>query len=333
MSVVKSTLTLPPAERADYWHELVSGTFIPLDVRLDEPVPSAGTITSRWLGPLQISEVEAGPQTVARSARRITEGGEEYLTVTLQRRGSARLTQGDRQAIVVPGSFTCSDAGRPYLREQPDTFRFTAFRVPKASLGVSDRDLRAATGTLFNGVSGTSGLVAEFLGRLSEQAAGFDPHTAHRLALSTFDLLAVLVRERSGRLDPQAPEHSRGMLTRVQEYILLHLDDPALCPERIAAAHHMSVRYLHKLFHAGGTTVGRWVLRERLERCRRELARPARSVSTVAAVARRWGFVSPSHFSRAFRAAYGMTPREWQAASRVHPAGAPGHGGAGQACA
>ncbi|MEU5391505.1 helix-turn-helix domain-containing protein [Streptomyces tibetensis] len=32
----------------------------------------------------------------------------------------------------------------------------------------------------------------------------------------------------------------------------------------------------------------------------------------VAAVARRWGFTSPSHFSRAFRAAYGTTPREWQ---------------------
>ncbi|MFK0221201.1 helix-turn-helix domain-containing protein [Streptomyces vinaceus] len=323
MPVVQSTRTLPPGERADYWHELVSGAFVPLDVRLDEPVPSAGTITSRRLGPLQISEVEAGPQTVDRSARRITEGGEEYLTVTLQRRGSARLTQDDRQAVVGPGSFTCSDAGRPFRREQPDTFRFTSFRVPKTNLGVSDRDLRAVTGTLFNGVSGTSGLVAEFLGRLSEHAAGLDPHTAHQLALTTFDLLAVLFRERSGRLDPQAPEHARGMLTRVQEYVLLHLDDPSLCPERIAAAHHMSVRYLHKLFHAGGTTVGRWILRERLERCRRDLARPARSVSTVAAVAQRWGFVSPSHFSRAFRAAYGMTPREWQAAARLQSAVVP----------
>ncbi|MGW0964073.1 AraC family transcriptional regulator [Streptomyces gelaticus] len=33
----------------------------------------------------------------------------------------------------------------------------------------------------------------------------------------------------------------------------------------------------------------------------------------MAAVAQRWGFVSPSHFSRAFRATYGMSPREWQA--------------------
>ncbi|MCX4767208.1 helix-turn-helix domain-containing protein [Streptomyces sp. NBC_01275] len=36
---------------------------------------------------------------------------------------------------------------------------------------------------------------------------------------------------------------------------------------------------------------------------------------TVAAVAQRWGFTSPSHFSRAFRDAHGMSPREWQAQS------------------
>ncbi|KJY36597.1 hypothetical protein VR45_10995 [Streptomyces sp. NRRL S-495] len=36
----------------------------------------------------------------------------------------------------------------------------------------------------------------------------------------------------------------------------------------------------------------------------------------MAAVAGRWGFVSTSHFSRVFRAAYGVTPREWQAGAR-----------------
>ncbi|MFJ9520782.1 AraC family transcriptional regulator [Kitasatospora sp. NPDC101801] len=30
-------------------------------------------------------------------------------------------------------------------------------------------------------------------------------------------------------------------------------------------------------------------------------------------VARRWGFVNPAHFSRVFRAAYGVSPREWRA--------------------
>ncbi|MYT26968.1 helix-turn-helix domain-containing protein, partial [Streptomyces sp. SID7760] len=85
-----------------------------------------------------------------------------------------------------------------------------------------------------------------------------------------------------------------------------------LSPERIARQHHISVRYLHRLFESEGTTVGRYIRQRRLEQCGRELARRSRVVPTVSAVAQRWGFVSPAHFSRAFRAAYGVSPREWR---------------------
>lgn len=316
MSVVLSTVPFSPAERADYWHSLVSSTFIPLDVTLHEREPSVGTISSDRLGPLQISVVEAGPQTVSRHRRLIAKGGEEYMTVTLQQRGTARLTQGGRDVLVKPGAFSCCDTGRPFRREHPDDFRFTWFGVPKKELGMSDADLQTITGTLFSSHSGTSGLIAGYLARLADQAAGFDPYTGRQLAMTAVDLLAVLLRERQGRLDPQASEIARGMLARVKEYVLRHLADPDLSPERIAVAHHISVRYLHKLFSSEGITVGRWIHRERLERCRRDLSRPSGATQAVSAVAQRWGFVSASHFSRVFRAAYGMSPREWQASAR-----------------
>ncbi|MFE1902918.1 helix-turn-helix domain-containing protein [Streptomyces gardneri] len=317
MSVVLSTLPLSPSERADYWHSVVSDTFIPLDVVLHEHEPSVGTIATNRLGPLQFSVVEAGPQTVSRHAALISRGGGEYVTVTLQHQGTGRLTQDGVEALVQPGTFTCSDAGRPYRREHPDDFRFTAIRVPKSVLGVSDADLRAITGTVFDGRGGTSGVVAGYLAHLADRAAGFDPYTGRQLAMTAADLLTVLVRERQGRLNPHASEVARGMLVRVKEYILRHLADPDLSPERIAAAHHMSVRYLHKLFQPEGTTVCRWIHRERLERCRRELSRSSRTAPAVSAVAQRWGFTSPSHFSRSFRTAYGMSPREWQSSTRA----------------
>ncbi|MGW6983445.1 AraC-like ligand-binding domain-containing protein [Streptomyces sp. NPDC054932] len=316
MSVVFTTSPLSPYERADYWHSLVSDTFIPLDVTLHEPEPSAGSIASERLGPLQISAVQAGPQTVSRDRRLISRGGEQFMTVTFQHTGTARLTQDGREALVKPGTFTCSDAGRPYRREQPDYFRFTAVRVPKSALGVSDSALRAVTGTVFSGDRGTSGLVSGFLTRLADRASGFDAYTGQQLAMTATDLLTVLVRERQGLLDPYASEAARGILARVKAYVLASLADPGLTPEHIAAAHHISVRYLHKLFQPEGTTVGSWIRHERLERCRRDLARQVGPAPTVTAVGQRWGFTNPSHFSRAFRAAYGMSPREWQAGAR-----------------
>ncbi|SHH41885.1 transcriptional regulator, AraC family [Streptomyces sp. 3214.6] len=316
MSVVVPTVPFSPSERADYWHSLVSNTFIPLDVTLHERERSVGTISSARLGPLRISVVGAGPQTVSRHRRLIAQGGEEYLTVTLQQRGTARLSQDGRQVVAKPGTFTCTDTGRPFTREHPDDFRFTWFGVPKKELGMSDTELRTITGTLFSGSSGTSGLVAGYLARLADHAAAFDSSTGRRLAMTAVDLLTVMVRERQGRLDPQASDTARGMLARVKAYILRNLADSELSPERIAVAHHISVRYLHNLFRSEGITVGRWIHRERLERCRGDLSRPSGTAPTVSAVAQRWGFVSASHFSRVFRTAYGMSPREWQASTR-----------------
>ncbi|MDX2852994.1 AraC family transcriptional regulator [Streptomyces sp. PA03-3a] len=36
-------------------------------------------------------------------------------------------------------------------------------------------------------------------------------------------------------------------------------------------------------------------------------------------IARRWGFVSPAHFSRSFRAAYGLSPGEWHRTASDRP--------------
>ncbi|MEV6205540.1 helix-turn-helix domain-containing protein [Kitasatospora sp. NPDC051914] len=313
MSAVLDTAPVPPAERAEYWHEAVSHTFIPLDVSLLESAPAAGTITSHRLGALQVSLVQAGPQRVVRTAGLIARGGEDHLTLALQHRGTARLGQDGHQVLLRPGTFAISDAGRPFAKELPEPFAFTAFHWPRSAVGVSDEDLRVLTATAFDTGSGTAALVAAYLERLARSAGSLEPGVAGRLATTALDLLAVLAHERSGRSVPDAPEPAGATLARVKDHILRHLGDPDLSPERIAAAHHVSVRYLHKIFQFEGETVARWIQRQRLDMCRRDLARPALDRSTVAAVAGRWGFVSASHFSRAFRAAYGVSPREWRA--------------------
>ncbi|GGX90264.1 helix-turn-helix domain-containing protein [Streptomyces minutiscleroticus] len=316
MPSVLSTASIAVPERAAFWRRAVAATFVPLDVELHEERPSAGTIVSHRLGPLQISRVSAGPQTVVRSRRMIARDGVEYLTLAMQHRGTARLDQDGRSVLVRPGELSLSVSGRPFTKEMGEAFSFTAFRLPRAALGVSDGDLRTLTATALSEDSPGAAVVATYLECLARGAGDFAPGVGSRLAATTCDLLAVLVQERRGRPAPEAPEAVRAVLARIKDYLERHLPDPGLSPEAVAAAHHISVRYLHKLFEREGVTVGRWVQRRRLEMCRRDLAR-APVGSSVAAVAQRWGFVSPAHFSRVFRTAYGMSPRQWQATARV----------------
>ncbi|MEO3825565.1 helix-turn-helix domain-containing protein [Actinomadura sp. B10D3] len=100
---------------------------------------------------------------------------------------------------------------------------------------------------------------------------------------------------------------------RIEAWIEGRLHDPSLSPASIAAAHHISVRQLYRVFRPSGTTVARHIRARRLENCRRELADPRFGAEPIGAIADRWGMSDAAAFSRAFRAAYGQTPTAYRA--------------------
>jgi AraC-like DNA-binding protein len=109
------------------------------------------------------------------------------------------------------------------------------------------------------------------------------------------------------RMKPQAV-----LATSIREYIEANLADPDLSPASIAAAHFISTRHLHNVFHESGSTVASWVRSKRLEHIRRDLRDPLHAGTSVGAVAARWGFLDAAHFSRTFRDAFGESPTDWR---------------------
>ncbi|MEU9308346.1 helix-turn-helix transcriptional regulator [Streptomyces sp. NPDC048256] len=259
---------------------------------------------------------------------------------------------------LAPGDVCFYDVRRAPALDFREPFRATTFLVPADLLGLVDSDVRRIARTPVARASRLGTLLSPLLSDLARATAEARPQVGEMLAWNAVNLLATLAAEQLGTAVPGTPATSgtpagaagtggtggpgtpgesgtRGVpgapgtpgahspvLGRVLEYIELHLTDPDLSPEVIARAHHISVRYLHKLFKDEGTTVGRWILRRRLEECRRDLMRYGRGGRTIAAVAARWGFLSATHFSRVFRSAYGMSPREWRdTAGRGAPSG------------
>jgi AraC-like DNA-binding protein len=72
------------------------------------------------------------------------------------------------------------------------------------------------------------------------------------------------------------------------------------------------VRYLHKLFQGQDDTVAGWIRQRRLDHCRRDLMDPAAQTQGIGAIAARWGLPDAAHFSRIFKAAYGVSPTEYR---------------------
>ncbi|TWS99826.1 helix-turn-helix domain-containing protein [Reyranella sp. CPCC 100927] len=72
-----------------------------------------------------------------------------------------------------------------------------------------------------------------------------------------------------------------------------------------------SPRYLNKLFASEDTSVARFIWEERLQRAARMLGNPARLPITTVGLDS--GFSTMSHFSRAFRDRFGLSPRGYRA--------------------
>jgi AraC-like DNA-binding protein len=141
----------------------------------------------------------------------------------------------------------------------------------------------------------------------------FDVASGVRVGTATLDLLTVALAgrlDRGGELSPDIPQ--RALLVRIRAFIEDQLADSDLTPSAVATAHHVSLRYLYKLFEGEQKGVAGLIKERRLERCRRDLLDPSLQHMPVRAIAARWGMPNAAHFSHAFRAAYGVPPVEYR---------------------
>ncbi|MGW2839403.1 helix-turn-helix domain-containing protein [Streptomyces sp. NPDC001493] len=242
-------------------------------------------------------------------------GDGETLYLAQHVHGSAAVPRGGTDIFLEPGDIVFCGPGTPAFPRPGDAYRMTVFHVPRRLLAITDTDLRRVLGVPLRCTEGVGALVSHSLSVLAESRETHRSRSGERLVANAVEILAALVVDAVGTEHPDSPDPGTRMAESIRNHIELHLTDPDLSPRSIARAHHISVRYLHKLFEDEGTTVSRLIRRRRLEACRRELGRSPNRRLTVAAVAHRWGFVSPSHFSRAFRDAYGMSPSEWQSSA------------------
>ncbi|MFC7259358.1 AraC-like ligand-binding domain-containing protein [Streptomyces lutosisoli] len=306
-----TTDSLPVHRRRAYWREALTRTFGAVDMTVPDEVYS-GTIRTTPLGRLQAVTVAGDSLSALRTRRLVAQSNaDEYVVVKLLERGVARLEQDGREAHLGPGDIFMYDMARPVRLNLSRSFRTKSLRVPRGVLGLSESEVAHITASPLGPGTPLGGLLSPFLAGLVDGAGTYPPRTSELMARNVVDLLGVLANERLGRTSMDTPGGNRALLLRIQEFIDRHLSDPDLTPQAIAQAHRISLRYLHKLFESEDATVTRWIQRRRLEECRRDLARRANG-STIAAVAHRWGFRSAAHFSRVFRAAYGMSPREWR---------------------
>jgi AraC-like DNA-binding protein len=324
MSTLIRTGQVSAADRLDFLRDMVATTWVPMECRAITANPDyVGNFRASGLGPMQVVVMDVTPLRVCRTPELISQEDPDMLKLALVRGGNSFVVAQDgRQASVSAGEFAIYDTQRPYevvcgaSGDWP--MQAMTFMFPPSLLPLSRNRIKQLCAVRFQASAGLGDLTSQFLLQLARNVDHYSPAEAARLSTAALEVLATRLAREMDLQDWGTPEARRhALLTTIQAFIQQQLGDPGLSPAMIAAAHHISLRSLHQLFHDEGLTVAGWIRQRRLECCRRDLSDPAQAPRPVAAIAARWGFSSPGDFSRAFRAVHGLPPAEYRKSARV----------------
>lgn len=308
------TDSFPLDERFPRWREACLAPPMACELRCGDPARFSGRAQVGELGELSVLSVFSQTRyEFRRTPLLIRRHDSEQFRLALHTSGVGGLLTNDHEIPLHPGDMVLADTSHPIAGWRGAMADWVMITFRRGLMPLPSRYLESLAETPLRGGTGIGALVSGFIRSATADPDRFLPSDRARLGTAVLDVLSVLIAHELelGRLaSPEA--HRQALVLAVKEFIQRRLSDPDLSPATIAAAHHISIRQLQKLFAAHEETVGAWVRARRLEACRRELADPMLCDRPVGAIAARWGFVSAAHFSRVFKQAFAQSPREYR---------------------
>lgn len=308
-STVFSTAQAAAEDRFEAWRESISVLF-------DVAPPARGTedgfqasVHATHLGHLLVGDIRFGAQQFSRTrARAARDGLDHYLVQWYRDGGFSGQHDNDGDMRVQAGDIVFFDMARPQ-RTFAHSSRVLSLIVPRAlcdeALGTPAEQLH---GTVLRGSDVLGGLLADHLGSLHRRLPSIGMEQAGDVVHATTRMLAACLGPAQRTFAQAQAEMQAVTLERIQQYIGRNLGTP-LTPESLCRTFGISRSLLYRLFEPQGG-VAHYVQKRRLLRALHALANPANQRLRVAEVATRLGFASEAHFSRAFRATFGLTPSD-----------------------
>jgi AraC-like DNA-binding protein len=232
------------------------------------------------------------------------------LLVSIHLEGEVQVSQNDRDARIRPGDIFVIDPARPFEIETGEMETYSVY-LPRARLREIAPQVESQTARPIPSGDGAGAVFRQLLEGVFHAAPSLSDPAADQIADSFPPALAAAIASIPGA--EVLPSRLKLLhRQRIRRFAREHLHDPQLDVEQVARGVGLSPRHVHELFRDQPETLMRWVWSQRLERCREEFADPGHAERPIGEIAYAWGFSDPAHFSRAFRARYGCSPRRYR---------------------
>lgn len=300
---------MPSHERRDAWHAAMQPFW---NIKPNEYQPSCdwgGELRLAVDGEAIISTAAAPGLIFERDWAHIRGGGLDQILVQVYGSGGFHGACGERDVTLRPGDIGFLDLAQPFRTAELASTSVT-LAVPRERL-VAVLQGEGLHGLVVQRTSVSARLIGCHLRAMAESIQSLTSSEASAAVDAAVALIAGAWRRfKDG---PAAPRHAAYATLRrmICDHIEIHLQDFDLDPGRLCKEFRLSRATLYRMFEIDGG-IAAHIQERRLRRCFDILSRPGDQGwrERIADLAFAYGFSSESHFSRAFRRRFGMTPGE-----------------------
>ncbi len=305
-----NTDQVAPAERAGYWGDWVNRLFCGLKSDLYGDTVFDGRMATIRAGDVVLTRLEANRHRVVRSASQVRASEEGYLKIVAPWVGCAGVEQQGREAWVTPDQWSIYDTTDAYAVANPARVEHLIVMVPKARLVGRGLALDPLMARRLGGSGGVARLALETMRSAYRELPGMSEVAAQGVgdAITQFVHLSMLDLAGIGT----AVTQREALRARIKQHVQQHLGDARLTVDGIALALNCSRRQLYNAFAEEPDGVAGYILRRRLDACRRSFDDRAQRHRSITEIAIGFGFSNMAHFSRVFRAHLGLPPSDYR---------------------
>ena len=238
--------------------------------------------------------------------------------------GSFTLVEGGMQNELVPGEFVLSSMSKPFggitLPEYcGGRFRVYHVRVSGALLRARAPWIDYCSGDTIKIGPGAGKIMTSLFSLALDEGTALTDSQRGGFGMMLIDAVANAMSE-APKLQRQRAEidvsSNASVLRMALDFITCNLSDPDLDAAMIATHCNISTRSLYAAFASKQNSPQALIWEMRLEQCRTALRCHELKKRSIYQIASSWGFKDQAHFSRAYKARFGKSPREDRAAEQ-----------------
>jgi AraC-like DNA-binding protein len=313
MGIAASTMStdeVAARDRGGFWSDWINRLFCGLKSDLYGDTDFNGRMSTLRAGDVVLTRLESQRHRVLRSPSMARASETAYLKIVAPWVGCAGVEQQGRQAWVTPDQWSLYDTTDSYAVANPVQVNHLIVMVPKERVTERGVHIDPLVARRLGGTGGVARIALETMRNAYRELPGMSPQAAQGVGEAITQLVHLSLLDLAGI--GTAVTQREAVRERIKQHVTQHLGDPALTVDAIALALNCSRRQLYNAFAEEPDGVAGYILRRRLDACRRSFDDRGHDHRSITDIAIGFGFSNMAHFSRVFRAHLGVAPSDYR---------------------